>query len=124
MLTLDTVIHPDFVCTQRHRAFFKAVIGPTFHFSTFIQDFFKANVGKTYRDAVNAWTAEEERKKDARYQTRIAPQFEYNQFTRDFFADPKNTGKTRHDAIRAWTITRSQPGANTYVPTADEDNAV
>lgn len=114
VLTLETVIHEGFVCTQRHREFFKSVIGPTFHFSTFIQNYFKDHVGQTYRDAVNAWHQEEERKQNPSYQTNIAPQFEYNQFIRDFFNDPKNRGKTRQDAIRAWKIKRSRPGDNRY----------
>lgn len=92
------------------------MIGPKFHFSTFIQNYFKNNVGNTYLDAVNAWSAEEARKNAANYRTTIAPQFEYNQFTRDFCSDPRNKGKTRRDAIRAWKLKRSQPGPHTYSP--------
>lgn len=82
-LSLDTVITENHRCSQHVRTFFKTVI-PTFHFSTYIQNYFKNNVGKTYRDAVNAWYEEEERKKDPAYKKKIAPQFEYNQFIRDF----------------------------------------
>ena len=99
-LSLDTVITENHRCSQDVRAFFKTVI-PKFHFSTYIQNYFKNNIGKTYRDVVDAWYEEEERKKDPTYKKVIAPQFEYNQFIRDFFADPKNQGKSREEAIKA-----------------------
>lgn len=112
-LSLDTVITENHRCSQDVRAFFKTVI-PKFHFSTFIQNYFKNNVGKTYRDVVNAWYEEEEHKKDPSYKKKIAPQFEYNQFIRDFFADPKNQGKSREEAIEAWNEIKKLPGSNKY----------
>ncbi|MCM3439515.1 DUF6434 domain-containing protein [Metabacillus halosaccharovorans] len=113
-LSLDTVITENHRCSQSVRAFFKTVI-PKFHFSTYIQNYFKNNIGKTYRDVVDAWYEEEERKKAPTYTKKIAPQFEYNQFTRDFFADPKNRGKSRTDAIEAWKKIKKLPGSNKYV---------
>ena len=112
-LSLDTVITENHRCSQVVRAFFKSVI-PKFHFSTYIQNYFKENVGKTYQDVVDAWYEEEERKKDPSYKRQIGPQFEYNQFTRDYFADPKNKGKKREDAIKAWNEIKSLPGSNKY----------
>lgn len=112
-LSLDTVIHENHRCSQDVRAFFKSVI-PNFHFSTYIQNYFKNNIGKTYRDAVDAWHEEEARKKDPSYKKMIAPQFEYNQFIRDFFADPRNRGKSRGEAIEAWNSIKSVPGSNIY----------
>lgn len=114
-LSLDTVISENHRCSQQVRAFFKSVI-PNFHFSTYIQHYFKHNAGKTYRDAVDAWYQEAERKKDPAYQKEIAPQFEYNQFIRDFFADPANQGKSREQAIEAWNHIKQQPGSNRYIP--------
>ncbi|CAM4190072.1 hypothetical protein BAMA_24210 [Bacillus manliponensis] len=113
-LTLDTVITENHRCTQEVRAFFKTVI-PKFHFSTYIQNYFKDNVGKTYRDVIEAWHEEEKRKKDPKYKKELAPQFEYNQFIRDFFSDPHNKGKSREDAISCWNETKAQPGSNKYV---------
>lgn len=112
-LSLDTVITENHRCSQDVRAFFKTVI-PKFHFSTYIQNYFKNNVGQTYRDVINAWYEEEERKKDPSYKKKIAPQFEYNQFIRDFFADPKNQGKSREEAIEAWNEIKKLPGSNKY----------
>ncbi len=113
-LSLDTVIMENHRCSQDVRAFFKTAINSKFHFSTYIQDYFKHNIGKTYQDAVHAWYEEEQRKKDPSYQKKIAPQFEYNQFTRDFFADPKNKGESREKAIQAWDTIKKLPGSNTY----------
>lgn len=114
ILSLDTVITESHRCTQQARAFFKSVIGPKFHFSTFIQKYFKENVGKRYRDAVAAWYEEEERKKSPSYRKEIAPQFEYNQFIRDYFADPLNKGKGREEAINVWNKVKKLPGSNQY----------
>ena len=113
-LSLDTVITEDHRCSQNVRAFFKKEIHSKFHFSTYIQNYIKHNAGKTYRDVVNAWYEEEERKKSPTYQRIIAPQFEYNQFTRDYFADPKNKGKSRQEAIESWNNIKNSPGSNKY----------
>src|SRR5690625_7579500 len=112
-LSFDTVITENYRCSQEVRAFFKSII-PKFHFSTYIQNYLKENVGKTYRDVVDAWYEEEERKKDPSYKKQIGSQFEYNQFTRDYFADPKNKGKKRGDAIKAWNEIKALPGSNKY----------
>lgn len=112
-LSLDTIISENHRCSQNVRAFFKTVI-PNFHFSTYIQNYFKNNIGKTYRDAVDAWYKEEERKKDPSYKKIIAPQFEYNQFIRDFFADINNQEKSREEAIEAWNNIKKLPGSNKY----------
>ncbi len=112
-LSLDTIITEHHRCSQTVRAFFKTVI-PNFHFSTYIQNYFKNNIGKTYRHAVDAWFDEEEKKKNPLYKTTIAPQFEYNQFIRDYFADPKNQGSSREEAIHAWNVVKKLPGSNNY----------
>ncbi|MFA9458125.1 DUF6434 domain-containing protein [Halalkalibacter sp. AB-rgal2] len=114
-LNLETVITENHRCSQEVRAFFKTII-PKFHFSTYIQNYFKNNIGKTYRDVVDAWNEEEERKKDPTYKKKIAPQFEYNQFIRDFYTDPKNQQKSRKEAIEAWNTIKSLPGSNKYTP--------
>ncbi|MFS0593208.1 DUF6434 domain-containing protein [Cytobacillus horneckiae] len=101
-------------CSQNVRAFFKKKI-QNFHSSTFIQQYFKNNPQKTYKDVIVAWEEEELRKKDPNYQTKIGSQFEYNQFTRDYFADPSNKDKKREDAIKAWNEIKNQPSSNKYI---------
>ncbi|KGA95620.1 hypothetical protein AJ85_06950 [Alkalihalobacillus alcalophilus ATCC 27647 = CGMCC 1.3604] len=113
-LSLETVISENHRCSQNVRVFFKTVI-PNFHFSTYIQNYFKTNIGKTYQDAVDAWYKEEERKQDPSYKKKIAPQFEYNQFIHDYFADPNNQGKSREEAIQAWNNIKKLPGSNKYM---------
>lgn len=112
-LSLDTVITEDHRCSQKVRAFFKTVI-PNFHFSTYIQNYFKDNIGKTYLDVVTAWNKEEARRKDPSYKTKIGLQFEYNQFIRDYFANPKNQEKRREKAVKAWHTIKKLPGSNKY----------
>ena len=41
--------------------------------------------------------------------------FEYNQYIRDFFADPSNQGKSRKEAIEAWNTIKKLPGSNKYI---------
>lgn len=112
-LSLNTIISENHRCSQNVRTFFKRII-PNFHFSTYIQNYFKNNIGKTYRDVIDAWYKEEERKKDKSYKKKIAPQFEYNQFIRDFFADSNNLGKSREESIEAWNNIKKLPGSNKY----------
>lgn len=112
-LNLDIVITENHRCSQTVRAFFKSEI-PKFHFSTYIQNYFRENEGKTYRDVVNAWYKEQERKKEPLYKKQIGSQFEYNQFIQDYFADPKNKGNYREDAIKAWYEIKKLPGSNKY----------
>ncbi|MFC4403896.1 DUF6434 domain-containing protein [Gracilibacillus xinjiangensis] len=112
-LSLDTIIAENHRCSQQVRAFFQSLI-PNFHFSTHIQNYFKQNAGKTYRDVVEEWNKEKERKKDPSYKKEIGPQFEYNQFIRDFFEDKANHAKTREDAIAAWNHIKKLPGNNKY----------
>lgn len=47
---------------------------------------------------------------------KIAPQFEYNQFIRDFFEDPKNKQRSRNEAIESWNQIKKLPGSNKYIP--------
>lgn len=114
-ISVDTVITESHRCSQEVREFFKSII-PNFHFSTYIQNYFKENIGKTYRDVVEAWYEEKERLKDPVNKKKIAPQFEYNQFISDFFADPNNRGKSRNEAIQAWNDIKKLPGMNKYTP--------
>ncbi len=44
----DTAIEPAFVCSEKHRAFFKEHIGNGFSFNVSFQKWLKYNAGKTY----------------------------------------------------------------------------
>lgn len=101
--SLDDVISPNVVCSQDLRAFFQRYLGPGFRFKVEFQAWLRGNAGKTYRDAAEAYPLLER-------PAEISPQFEYNQFIRDFFAS--NKGATFDDAVNGWkrkTIEREDP---------------
>ena len=110
LITEDTVIEPDFVCSEKHRAFFKAKIGKGFSFNVMFQKWLKSNAGKTYGDAVKAYYQILEEKKKGK--TTIDKQFEYNTYIRDFFED--NQGKSLDEAIACWKYKKSLQGHNRY----------
>ncbi len=103
-------IEPDFVCTEKHRVFFKERIGKSFSFNVAFQKWLKENTGKTYSEAVAAYYQILEEKKKGK--TTIDKQFEYNTYIRDFFAD--NTGKSLEEAIQCWKYKKSLQGHNRY----------
>ncbi len=97
-ITAESLIEGNFVCSERHRAFFKERIGKGFSFNVAFQNWLKANAGKSYADAIAAYHLILVEKKQGK--TTIDKQFEYNTYIRDFFAD--NSGKTLDDAIKCW----------------------
>ena len=110
VITEDTLIEPNFVCSEKHRAFFKEKIGPSFSFPVAFQKWLKTNTGKTYQDAINAYYQILEDKKKGRSQ--IDKQFEYNTYIRDLFDD--NPGKSLDQAIICWKYKKALPGHNRY----------
>ena len=111
-LTKDTVIEPNIVCSEKHRAFFREKIGKGFSFCVAFQKWLKANAGKTYGDAIRAYDQILAEKKQTK--TEIGGQFVYNTYIRAFFAD--NPGKSLHDAIVCWNYKKGLPGTHQYEP--------
>jgi dTDP-glucose pyrophosphorylase len=110
IITEDAAIEPNFVCSEKHRAFFKDKLGKSFSFNVAFQKWLKANAGKTYGQAIEAYrriVAEKKRKV-----TVIDKQFEYNTYIRAFFAD--NPGKALNQAIVCWKYKKTLPGHNRY----------
>lgn len=116
-INLDSLIEPDLVCSEVHRAFFKEHIGASFSFNVAFQKWLKANSGKTYKEAVDAYFAILEDKKNNK--SVIDKQFEYNTYVRDFMA--ANKGRSLNDAIKCWNYKKSMPGHNRY---EDSDRSV
>lgn len=106
----ETKIETDFVCSEKHRAFFKEHIGNHFSFNVAFQKWLKTNAGKTYREAIDAYYQIFEKKKNGT--TQIDKQFEYNTYIRDFFAD--NKGKSLEEAIQCWKYKKQLQGHNRY----------
>lgn len=110
-LTLDTLIPEGYKNDERHRAFFKKEIGGHFKFNVPFMNWMKSHAGKTYSDAVNEWNSIYEEKKQGK-KTKISSQFQYNQYTRDFYS--ANPDAKRDDVITCWKYKRSLPGHNRY----------
>lgn len=103
-------IEANFVCSEKHRAFFKEHIGKGFSFNVAFQNWLKENTGKSYKDAIDAYYRIKETKKKEK--TTIDKQFEYNTYIRDFFAD--NKGKSLQDAIACWKYKKKCKGSHRY----------
>lgn len=106
----ESLIEPNFVCSEKHRAFFRERIGNGFSFNTTFQKWLKANTGKTYKDAITAYYEIIEEKKKGK--TTIDKQFEYNTYIRDFYEH--NKGRSLEDAIKCWKYKKQLPGHNRY----------
>lgn len=110
LITEDTAIELNIVCSEKHRAFFREKIGKSFSFNVSFQKWLKANAGKTYKDAIGAYYQILEEKKKGK--TTIDKQFEYNTYIRDFFEN--NPGKSLNEAIICWKYKKSLQGHNRY----------
>lgn len=115
----NNIIEENFVCSEKHRAFFKEQVGKSFSFNVAFQKWLKSNAGKTYADAITAYHQILQEKKSAKGKGEIEKQFEYNTYIRDFFA--ANKDKTLEQAIKCWKFKKSQKGHNKY---EDSDLAV
>lgn len=109
-ITLDTIIEENFVCSEKHRAFYKEQIGNSFSFNVVFQKWLKSNAGKTYKNSIEAYYQILEDKKNSK--TTIEKQFEYNTYIRDFFEDNKD--KSLEQAIKCWKYKKSIKGHNKY----------
>ena len=110
LITEDTLVETDIVCSEKHRAFFKDKIGKSFSFNVSFQKWLKENAGKTYADAIKAYYQILEEKKKGK--TNIDRQFEYNTYIRAFFEN--NQGKSLEEAIICWKYKKSLQGHNRY----------
>lgn len=109
-ITLNTLIEENFICSEKHRAFYKEQIGNSFSFNVAFQKWLKSNAGKTYQNSIDAYYKILEDKKKNR--TTIDKQFEYNTYIRDFFDDNKD--KNLEQAIKCWKYKKSLKGHNKY----------
>ncbi|MFT5718165.1 MAG: hypothetical protein ACI9T7_002370 [Oleiphilaceae bacterium] len=110
-INLNTLLKDAYKSDQTNRVFFKSIIGERFKFNVMFMKWVKLNPKKTYQEAVDEWLRIEADKKSGKSH-KIAPQFEYNQYTRDFFI--ANPGRKRADAITCWKYKKGLPGTNSY----------
>ncbi len=110
-LTPKTVITDNYRNTENVRAFFKTTVGSKFRFTVKFMNWMKENVGATLEEAAVAWEHIQQQKK-TEPQGKIAPQFEFNQYLRDFAHD--NPGASRELVIECWKKKRAARGGNVY----------
>ena len=96
-----TVIPVGQRCTQQLRAYFTAAVGRGFRFDGPMRAFISSG-GATLDQAVEHWHLSREREP-----ADIAPQFEYNRFTREWRAD--NPDGDREALLAAWRVQRNAP---------------
>jgi hypothetical protein len=106
----ESEIERGFVCSEKHRTFFKERIGQSFSFNVTFQKWLKENAGKTYSQAIGAYHQILKEKKKSK--TTIDKQFEYNTYIRDFFED--NRGSQLEAAIKCWKYKKALQGHNRY----------
>lgn len=98
------------------RQYFVSKLGKTFRFNQYLRDIAslenQRSLNLTYGNLVTGWKSYEERKK--KEGTVIGSQFQYNQFTRDYFADKNRAVKSKEDCIAAWKLVRDSKGEPTY----------
>lgn len=114
VLKLDAPVPIGFRCSYEARDFFIQYLGPSFRYSVALQKYVRENPGITFFQVIEEYKRQQDAK--ALHTSRIDSQFEYNQFTRDYFLDPANQGKSRQDCIEAWHRIKAQRGPRTYRP--------
>lgn len=107
-ITLESRIEENLVCSEKHRNFFRQIVGPSFTFRVAFQKWLKSHAGSTYAEAVQVWFEMYRQPKTVE----IDRQFEYNTYIRDFFLD--NAGKSLQEAIGCWNYKKSLPGTHRY----------
>jgi hypothetical protein len=110
--SLDKIIDINYSNNETHRFFFKRQIGEHFKYNVQFMNWMEENKGKeTYRKAIEIYNKILLDKKMGE-KTIIGKQFEYNQYTRDFFED--NPGLSREDCIKCWNYKKKRKGKHKY----------
>ncbi|MDR3287640.1 MAG: SAP domain-containing protein [Prevotellaceae bacterium] len=109
---LDKIIDINYSNNEIHRTFFKKETSQHFKYNVQFMNWMEENKGKeTYRKAIEIYTKILQDKKSGKKNI-IGKQFEYNQYTRDFFED--NPTLTKEDCIKCWNYKKKQKGNHKY----------
>jgi hypothetical protein len=113
--SLEKIIDCNYSNNEIHRAFFAKTIGKYFKFNVQFMNWMNENKSKkTYKNAIEIYNEILLDKKSGK-KTNIGKQFEYNQYTRDFFVN--NPNLTREDCIKCWKYKKKQIGSHKYEKT-------
>ncbi|QUJ77359.1 hypothetical protein KDD17_04985 [Sulfitobacter albidus] len=110
-----TVITDSYRNTQNVRRFFRDHAGAGFKFNIAFMTWMRENTGRTLADAVEAYHAI--RADGARTRSTIAPDNQFNKYTRDFLDDNPTLGMA--EVRKYWALKRARPsedGRHTYDP--------
>tara|TARA_R110000868_G_scaffold69306_1_gene204246 strand:+ start:1591 stop:2184 length:594 start_codon:yes stop_codon:yes gene_type:complete len=97
------------------REFFVEKLGTSFKFNQYLRQFtnpLNIITNMTYGDLVVGWRSFEDNKACSSTNHVIAPQFEYNQFIKDYFLNESSA--TLASAISAWKKLTTNRGPRTY----------
>ncbi|MDA0944572.1 MAG: DUF6434 domain-containing protein [bacterium] len=113
LISTDQTIGHNFVFGKNSRAFFKQHCGTQFSFNVRFIKWVRDNPNKTLAEAVIAWQLIKEEKKQGQYQSEIGNQFEYNQYTRDFFKYSRDNKLklSRIACIQCWKAKKDSPNS-------------
>jgi hypothetical protein len=112
MPELDKIIDIHYSNNETHRKFFTKEIGGHFKYNVPFMNWMNENKGKrTYNEAIEIWKKISSEKKSGK-KNKIGTQFEYNQYTRDFFEN--NLKLSREDCIKCWKYKKGQMGKHLY----------
>jgi len=106
-LTPDKIITDSYKNGENTRKFFVTHCGQKFAFSIALMMWMKENIGKKLSDAIKEWERLQQLQKDKNFKSDIPNGNQYNQYTRDFFAD--NPEKTIQEARHFWKLKRKLP---------------
>ena len=109
-ITLESIIEENFVCSEKHRAFYESQIGKNFKFYVPFQKWLKTNAGKTYKDSIDEYYKIIKNK--LKQPKNIDEQFEYNTYIRDFFKENKD--KSFQQAVCCWNYKKNKKGTHKY----------
>ena len=109
---LEKTIDDNYSNNEIHRRFFVKTIGKQSKFNVQFINWIKENKGKKrYKEAIEIYNKILLDKKYGK-KTTIGKQFEYNQYTRDFFES--NPNLNRDDCLKCWNYKKKQIGSHKY----------
>ncbi|WP_299030662.1 DUF6434 domain-containing protein [uncultured Sulfitobacter sp.] len=106
-LTPQTLITDSYRNSQNVRRFFKSQVGEKFKFNRRFMAWMLSNSGKTLADAVAAYQQQMAEAADPNFRSEIAPDNQFNRYTREFLDDNPHLGMD--DVRRVWARKRALP---------------
>jgi hypothetical protein len=97
---IDNIIPKGFKWSYKNRDFYKKHLGDKFKPFYRFQLYIRENNNLTFKQSFKEYKRLLEIEKNTKQP--ILPQFEYMQYTRDFFEDKINKNRTKQECIKCW----------------------